>query len=85
MAFELTVGALCAAGGRERLAAREDPYASPAFRAGLLYSALFYVPAAVVFVRVWSDWSSHYLFDTADAARRDARTPRWDHWQPPCD
>lgn len=65
MAFELTVGALCAAGGRERIAAHEDPYASPAFRAGLLYSALFYVPAAVVFVRVWSDWSSHYLFDAA--------------------
>ena len=64
--FELTAGAIFAAAERERIPEVESPPALPSFRAGLLYSAFFYVPAAVFFVRVWPDWSSHYLFDAAE-------------------
>jgi hypothetical protein len=67
LAFELTAGALCAAADRGRVANSADPRALGSFRAGLYWTAFFYVPAMVVFVRVWPDWSSHYLFDAASS------------------
>lgn len=62
-AFQATVGATAVCAARERLAAAARPLDSLAFRDGLLYSALVYIPSAVLFLWAWPGWNSMYLVD----------------------
>jgi len=58
---QASVGAVFALRDRERLAA--GGAADPAFRDGLLYSVLLYVPSALCFLYAWPGWNSMYLAD----------------------
>lgn len=64
MGVQVTVGGVWALSARESLARPQvAPLESKAFRNGLLYSALLYVPSAVFFLRAWPAWNSMYLLD----------------------
>lgn len=64
MGVQVTVGGVWALSERERLIGSDtSPWQSRAFRHGLLYSALLYVPSAVFFLYAWPGWNSMYLLD----------------------
>jgi hypothetical protein len=67
MLFDFTsqtmVGTVFALGSREKLATEEHPLSSKAFRTGLLFSAVLYVPSAAFFHYNWPAWNLQYLFD----------------------
>ena len=64
MGVQVTVGSVWALSEREALGEPgAAPWRSRAFRDGLLYSSLLYVPSAVFFLRAWPGWNSMYLLD----------------------
>lgn len=74
MMVQVTVGGVFALRDREELAQpASKPADSKAFRDGLLYSMLLYVPSAVFFLAAWPAWNSMYLFDIETR-------PMWAAW-----
>ena len=69
MIFDFTsqtmVGTIFALSKREKLAQDDHPLASEAFRKGLLYCAVLYVPSAAFFHYNWPAWNLEYFFDPA--------------------
>lgn len=64
MGVQVTVGGVWALSEREDLTGGGAcPLESRAFRRGLLYSSLLYVPSAVLFLYAWPGWNSMYLLD----------------------
>ena len=74
MMVQVTVGGVFALRDREELAQpASKPADSKAFRDGLLYSMLLYVPSAVFFLAAWPAWNSMYLLDIETR-------PMWAAW-----
>jgi hypothetical protein len=59
------VGSIFALSRRESLARDDAPLASRAFREGLLFCALLYVPSAAFFHYNWPGWNLEYVVDPA--------------------
>ncbi len=64
LGVQATVGVVIALSDRENPRAPEQSaFDSPAFRTGLLYSMLVYIPSALGFLYIWPGWNTMYLFD----------------------